>query len=180
MRKALAENTSDEWGKWVPKEVHTFFEMGKTLIKKEEYGDMFTTQINFEKFKRYMGYKSKNKSPGESHIRLDHICGLHEEGIRGICKLISIPYLCGMTYTSWNNEVISWMPKEPGNPAIDRRRPIALLEVMRKLSSGAKKNEVYEIWLKNNAIDKDNFAFVKGKTTTNATLIKRLMLEDSH
>ena len=84
-----------------------------------------------------------------------------------------------MTHTSRNNEIISWIPKEPGNPAIDRRRPIAPLEIMRKLCLGVKKNEVFNVWMKHNVIDKDNFAFMKGKTTTDAILIKRLMLEDA-
>ena len=112
-------------------------------------------------------------------MRLDHICGLAESGLRDICSLLSVPYVCGKTYTTWNNEIISWIPKEAGNPAIDRRRPIALLEVMRKLCLGVKKNEVFEVWNKHNLIDKDNFAFMKGKTTTDAILIKILMLEEA-
>ena len=112
-------------------------------------------------------------------MRLDHICGLAESGLRDICSLLSVPYVCGKTYTTWNNEIISWIPKEAGNPAIDRRRPIALLEVMRKLCLGVKKNEVFEVWNKHNLIDKDYFAFMKGKTTTDAILIKRLMLEEA-
>ena len=183
MRKALADPTSDdtEWKEYVPKETHTFFKLGEKIIDSNEYGDIFSSGLNFEKFVRYLGYKSKNKSPSESHVRLDHICGLQENELRDVCTLLSVPYVLKekMTYTSWNNEIISWIPKEPGNPAIDRRRPIALLEVMRKLCLGAKKNEVFNVWIKHGAIDKDNFAFMKGKTTTDAILIKRLMLEDA-
>ena len=50
---------------------------------------------------------------------------------------------------------------------------------MRKLCLGVKNNEAFEVWTKNNVIDKDNFAFMKGKTATDARLIKLLMLEDA-
>ena len=87
-------------------------------------------------------------------------------GRKDICRLISVPYII------WSWEIINWIPKEPGNPDIDRRRPIALLEVMRKLSLGANSRKVFDIWEEKDVLDKDNYAFTKGNTTTDPILIK--------
>jgi len=153
--------------------------MGKRIIPCTHYDDIFTTPINFSFFQQYLAKKRKNRSPSMSNIRIDHICSLPDNLQRDICLLLSIPYVSDYTFTSWDHEIISWIPKEAGNPALDRRRPITLLEVMRKICIGVKKNQVFNIWFKNNAIHKDNFAFVKGKSTTDAILIKRFMIEDA-
>ena len=84
-----------------------------------------------------------------------------------------------MTFSSWSWEIINWIPKEPGNPDIDRRRPIALLEVMRKLSLGANSRKNFDIWEKKDVLDKDNYAFTKENTTTGPILIKKLVIEDA-
>ena len=59
MRQQLADpdNNNEDWKKSVPKETHSFFELGKKMVDSSEYGDMFQTEIKFEKFKRYLGYK---------------------------------------------------------------------------------------------------------------------------
>lgn len=92
---------------------------------------------------------------------------------------MSLPYITGMSFTNWDKEVIAWIPKEPGNRAPDRRRPIALLEVMRKVTLGVKKNKVSAIWEKYSLLDKGNFAFQPGKFIHGPILIKRALLEDA-
>ena len=42
-----------------------------------------------------------------------------------------------------------------------------------------KKQEVYDIWTRNGFINPDNFAFLKGKTTSMPILITKCMMEDS-
>jgi hypothetical protein len=53
--------------------------------------------------------------------------------IEAIRKLLSLPYLSGIKYSQWENEIITWLPKEEDNPDIAKRRPITLLEVMKKM-----------------------------------------------
>ena len=84
-----------------------------------------------------------------------------------------------MTYTAWQTELINWTPKEDGNLDINKRRPIALLEVLRKMHLGVKKQQQYDIWIKNKLINPDNYAFLKGKSTAMPILITKAVLEDS-
>ena len=93
LRKQIADKSSMEWKEYVPEQLHEFFELGDRKINTEKYDDMFSTPINYEHFDRYFSGKRKNKAPGKSNIRIDHICGLHERGKKDICKLISIPYI---------------------------------------------------------------------------------------
>ena len=124
-----------------------------------------------KKLLSYVGGKSKNKAPSKSNVRLDHFCGAPDREQRDMGKLLSIPYLTTLTYAAWNAEIINFIPKELGNPALDRRRPIALLEVFRKISLGAKKNQVFQIWEQNGLVQKDNYAFTRGKSISDAVLI---------
>ena len=135
--------------------------------------------IHFNEFRTYISGKRKNKAPGMSGVRMDHICGLHEQGQKDINLLLSITYISEMTFSAWHKEIINWIPKEPGNPAMDRRRPICLLEVMRKIALGIKSRKVFDIWEEAGVIDKDNYAFTKGNTTTDPILIKKMILEDA-
>ena len=82
-------NGGDTWKQHVPEQVHSFFELGARKVDPAEYGNIFSTPIDFKEFKRYIGYKSKNKSPSKSHVRLDHICALAEQPLRDVCKLLS-------------------------------------------------------------------------------------------
>ena len=140
---------------------------------------IFTTPIPFARFEAYTAGKKKNRGPGKSEIRIDHICAAPKGAREDICSLLSIPYTTGLVYTSWNAELINWIPKEEGNPDINKRRPIALLEVMRKICMGIKKQEMFDIWIRNGFINPDNYAFLKGKSTSLPILITKAMLEDS-
>ena len=144
-----------------------------------EYDGIFTSPIPFRLFDDYIFSKTQNKSPGKSSIRTDHICSAFESERRSICALITLPYITNLTFSDWDYEIISWIPKEPGNMALDRRRPIALLEVLRKITLGVKKNQVFEIWRKHKLLDKDNFAFIPGEFISDPILLKRLLLEDA-
>ena len=138
LRKQVADGLKLEWEGCVPMEVIPFFRLGTRKINTILYGNMFSEPINFNEFRTYISVKRKNKAPGMSGVRIDHICGLHEQGQKDINLLLSITYISEMTFSAWHKEIINWIPKEPGNPAMDRRRPICLLEVMRKIALGIK------------------------------------------
>jgi hypothetical protein len=182
LRKSIADGSSREWVKLVPKEAHEFFEHGRCKLSEEAQGDydgIFDTEIPFEQFDAYCRSKAKNKAPGKSGVRIDHICSARLNDRKLICRILSLPYPTGLTFTSWDDEIINWIPKEAGNPALDRRRPIALLEVLRKLTLGVKKKQVFDVWEKHHLIDKDNFAFMPGKFISDPIIIKRMLLEDA-
>ena len=50
---------------------------------------------------------------------------------------------------------------------------------MRKMALGVKSRRVFDIWENKGVIDKDNYAFTKGNTTTDPILIKKMIIEDA-
>ena len=115
-----------------------------------------------------------------SGIRIDHIAALPDEYREIIAQLISIPYLTGTTKSEdWNNEIVNWIPKEEGSGDMRKRRPLMYYEVMRKMCMGIKKGEVIKVWHDNGLIDKDNYAFLQGLSTTEPLMIKKMVLEDA-
>jgi len=179
---ARANRNGNEWKSFVPKEAHEFFEKGRVVLAQEhlsDYDGIFDTEIPFPTFDKFCSAKAKDRAPSVSNVRIDHVCSAQIRERKLICKILSLPYLTGRTFSSWDHEIINWIPKEPGNPAIDRRRPIALLEVLRKVTLGVKKQQVFDVWEKHNLIDKGNFAFMPGKFISDPILIKRLLLEDA-
>jgi hypothetical protein len=137
LRKQVANGSGNEWKSFVPKEAHEFFEKGRVVLAQEhlsDYDGIFDTEIPFQTFDKFCFAKAKDRAPSVSNVRIDHVCSAQIRERKLICKILSLPYLTGKTFRSWDHEIINWIPKEPGNPAIDRRRPIALLEVLRKVT----------------------------------------------
>jgi len=138
--------------------------------------DIFTTEIDKGAWRDYIASKKKNTSPGFSGIRIDHIAAAPPKMAEAIRKLLSLPYLSGIKYRQWENEIITWLPKEEDNPDIARRRPITLLEVMKKVHIGVKKNEFISIALKHKMISDDHHGALAGRSTTKPLMKKILAL----
>ena len=96
-----------------------------------------------------------NTAPGISGIRVDHIKALPRRHREGIAKLLSIPYMTGMGYTAWGEQIVNWIPKEEGNLDINKRRPLMYYEVMWKICIGIRVRKVLQIWLRNGLIDEN-------------------------
>lgn len=128
---------------------------------------------------KYISKKKKNTAPGESGIRIDHIAAPGVAQRRMICNLLSIVYLTGMGYEQWKHEIVNWTPKEQGNPAMDKRRPLMYYEVMRKMCMGVKKRQIMQVWLNNGIIDKDNYASMHRFDTSDPLMIKKMVVEDA-
>ena len=148
----------------IPAELRTVFKHSKIpkRLKKDMYGDIFTSHITLAKLDWYLAKKKKNTAPGVSGIRIDHIAALPKEHREMIAQLLSIPYLTGTKYDDWNNEIVNWIPKEEGNDDMRKRRPLMYYEVMRKMCMGIKKGEVIKVWHDKGLIDDDNYAFLQG------------------
>jgi hypothetical protein len=142
-------------------------------IKKERIRNNIHIRNNAKKLDRYLAKKKKNTAPGVSGIRIDHIAALPDEYREMIAQLLSIPYLTGTKFEDWNNEIVNWIPKEEGNDDMRKRRPLMYYEVMRKMCMGIKKGEVIKVWHDNGLIDKDNYAFLQGLSTTEPLMIKK-------
>ena len=148
-------------------------------VKASIYGDLFTSEIDVELFDNIIKSKAKNKAPGKSNVRIDHIAAAPAKLREAFRQILSLPYLCGIKYKDWQNEIIAWLPKEPGNPDIARRRPIALLDVLKKLCFGAKKHEFLSIATEHGLLHPEHYGALQDKSTTEPIIKKILALEDS-
>ena len=156
LRKQIAEETSSEWKQYAPAEAHPFLEHGRCKLPKEhrkDYNGIFDSPIPFTTFKKYHKSKSKNKALRISEVRRDRVSSANTECRQLICSVLSLVYQTGKIIHTWDHEIMNWIPKEMGNPAVDRHRPIALLEVLRKITLGVKKQQVFDVWIKHNLLD---------------------------
>ena len=165
--------------KWIPKKLRKVFLHAKVVNNKkgekmtpEHYGDLFTKEFSLQELDRYLTKIKKNTAPGKSGIRVDHIISLPTEQRTAIARLLSIPNLTGLSYDNWTHELVNWIPKEEGNNDINKRRPLIYYEVMRKMWMGIRLHKVLQIWKNNGIIDKDNYAFLTGLSTTQPLMIK--------
>ena len=175
--------TEQEWES-IPrklKPVLKLAEMVKTKtgerMTKQKYGKLFEKEITIEELDKYLTTVKNNTAPGISGIRVDHIKALPRRHREGIAKLLSIPYMTGMGYTAWGEQIVNWIPKEEGNLDINKRRPLMYYEVMWKICIGIRVRKVLQIWLRNGLIDENNYAFLTGKSTMQPLMIKKMIME---
>ena len=50
--------------------------------------------------------------------------------------MLSLPYIAGVKYGDWNEEIVNWIPKIVGNDDMTKRRPLMYYEVLRKMCIG--------------------------------------------
>ena len=137
------------------------------------YGNIFTAEISLQELDRYLARVRKNTAPGISGIRVDHIASLPIELREAVAKILSVPYTSGMTYTDWKEQIVNWIPKEAGNPDINKRRPLMYYELMHTMHIGIRLHRVAKVWLRHGIIDENNYAFLSGKSTMQPLMIKK-------
>ena len=150
-----------------------------TAMNASMYGNIFTADITLQELDRYLARVRKNTAPGISGIRVDHIAGLPDEMRLAIAKVLSVPYTSGLKYTAWQEQIVNWIPKELGNPDINKRRPLMYYEVLHKMHIGIRLHRVSKVWLKHGLIDENNYAFLAGKSTMQPLMIKKMILEEA-
>jgi hypothetical protein len=171
--------TKEDW-KFIPKKLRYIYKQARAVYNKKGermegrmYGDIFTAAITRWEMDAYIARMRKNTAPGVSGIRIDHVAALPEEMRELIALAISLPYITGMGYAMWEEEIVNWVPKEEGNMDIKKRRPLMYYEVLRKLSVGIRVKKVLKVWRDNKIIDDDNYAFLTGRTTVQPLMIKK-------
>ena len=136
-------------------------------MKGELYGDLFTAPIILQELTKYLNRTKKNTAPGRSGIRIDHIAALPKDMQQGIANLLSLPYVTGLGFDMWNDEIVNWTQKEEGNMDINKRRPLMYYEIMRKMHLGVRVRKILGVMLQHGIIDEDNYAFLTGNQRCN-------------
>ena len=186
-RKDLQDGklTEQQW-KEIPKQLKGVFKCARACVNKDGkhmtaqmYGDIFTSPVTLEELDRYLARAKKNTAPGVSGVRIDHIAALPDDMRKAIAQVLSVPYLTGIGFSAWREEIVNWVPKEEGNPDINKRRPLVYYEIMRKMCMAVRVRRVAKVWRDNGIIDENNYAFLAGKSTMQPLMIKKMILEEA-
>ena len=71
------------------------------------YGNIFTACITLQELDKFISRCRKNTAPGVNGVRIDHIAALPNHLQEGIAVLLRIPYMSGLKYTDWNQEILN-------------------------------------------------------------------------
>ena len=69
------------------------------------------------------------------------------------------------------------IPKEAGVDLLEKQRPLKLQEALRKITLSVRKDRMARAWTELGVCDEDQYAFLRGKSTIQPAMIKRLVLE---
>ena len=69
------------------------------------------------------------------------------------------------------------IPKEQGVELITQQRPLKLQETMKKVTLAVRKNRMARVWHQLGLCSADQYAFLRGKSTMQPAMIKKLLLE---
>ena len=69
------------------------------------------------------------------------------------------------------------IPKEQGVELITQQRPLKLQETMKKVTLAVRKNRMARVWQQLGLCSADQYAFLRGKSTMQPAMIKKLLLE---
>jgi len=136
-RLQTGKMTPTDW-KYIPKKLRYIYKQARAAYNNKGermegrmYGNIFTAAITRGEMDAYLARMRKSTAPGVSGIRIDHVAALPEEMRELIALAISLPYITGMGYAMWEEEIVSWVPKEEDNMDIGKRIPLMYYEVLR-------------------------------------------------
>ena len=69
------------------------------------------------------------------------------------------------------------IPKLAGVDDIGKQRPLKLQEALKKVTVNIRKNRMAAAWTALGVCSDDQYAFLRGKSTVQAAIIKRILLE---
>ena len=145
----------------------------------DAYGNIRHDLMHYDTWDAYINMKKKMVAPGKSGMQYVHLAAMSADMRHLMCDIANLAIQSGYIYAMWKRELIYRIPKVPGDPDQLKQRPLKLQEVLRKITLGIKKNELLKVWHAHKLISPEQFAFLKGWSTAEPIMIKKLALEIS-
>ena len=105
--------TPTDW-KYIPEKLRYIYKQVRAVYKKKDermegrmYGNIFTAAITRREMDACIARMRKNTAPGVSGIRIDDVAALPEEMRELIALAMSLPYITGMGYAMWKEEIVN-------------------------------------------------------------------------
>jgi hypothetical protein len=128
-------------------------------------------------FRRAVRGMANGSAPGKSGLSYAELKCMSDDMLDLLSDLCNISVESGVVFSDWCEEIVYMIPKESGVDLLEKQRPLKLQEALRKVTVGIKKNRMAKLWHKFDICDESQYAFLKGRSTIQPAMIKRLLLE---
>ena len=137
-------------------------------------GDGAPQQFDFATIRRKLGSIAKQKAPGLSDNGPDLYACMPDCCVEWAVKLCNITQHCQVTPRAWHVDPIHYAHKGGSAISLANHRPLALIEVFRKVFTSAIIDRMRRDWNRLQVLASCNPGFQAGRTTANAiTLFER-------
>jgi hypothetical protein len=138
-------------------------------------------EITKEEWHGYFSKVKKNTAPGRSGLTANMVAALSPRLRNVLRRIINIGLRSRRVgFTSWLQRVLCPIPKERGNPDLEKSRPLCLLEVLAKAYWAIISTRVSKVWEDNCLLQKQQFGFRKGKSVLDPLLLATLTAEQQY
>jgi hypothetical protein len=114
-------------------------------------------------------------APGGSGISYAELKCMSDDTLNLLSDLCNVSVAAGLPPTEWCKEIVYMIPKEAGVDVIEKQRPLKLQESLKKVTVGIRKDRMARAWERLGVCDASQFAFLRGRSTVQPAMIKRLL-----
>ena len=116
-------------------------------------------------------------APGGSGLSFAELKCCSDETLGVLSDLCNVSACAGIPFESWVREIVYMIPKEQGVDHITKQRPLKLQESLKKITVGLRKDRMVAAWRLLGICDESQYAFLRGRSTIQPAMIKKLLLE---
>ena len=136
--------------------------------------------IESEKWKKAIQRKKSGTRPGPGNLTVDMLKAANETFTELTRLMANTAIAHRKPLTDWIHSWCYKLPKTQGIPKATKLRPLRFLNVMRKITLACVKDAMVSDWSTQNILPKDQYAFLPGRSTIPAALMRRMLLEDAY
>jgi hypothetical protein len=158
----------------------TYTRKGRVRTAKDatEYATLMDVHTKAEFVAAVRG-KSNKSAPGASGLSYAELQSCDDEVLGVLSDVCNLSAESGLIFPMWAKEIVYMIPKETGVDLLTKMRPLKLQEALKKVTVGIKKDRMVNAWQRMGLCDEQQYAFLKGRSTVQPAMIKRLVLEQA-
>lgn len=141
------------------------------------YADVFAP-ITVSDVNTYIARAKKGTAPGRTGLTIDMLNLASTEVRSDIATLLCLCHAGGKVgFSSWKRRLLNPVPKVPGDPSLEKARPIMLLEVMSKLYWDVVSRRIATVLETHHLLQPQQFGSRGGRSVLDPLLVSTLVTE---
>ena len=140
----------------------------------------YTKQVDKPTWKQAIMRKKSGTRPGPGNLTVDMLKAANENFTELTRLMANTSIAHRQPLEDWEHSWCYKLPKTQGVPKATKLRPLRFLNVMRKITLACVKDAMVKDWSAQNILPKDQYAFLPGRSTVPAALMRRMLLEDAY